>query len=119
MRSICFLFLAGALLDAQKLPEPYQSIVELAHSAPPEFDSDALLRVAESGKVADRNTRRDLVEQAFRLAVSAKFPARMRGVPGSTLDTRSGNLSKAYDLKLDALSLGSRAVNDLLSLDVS
>ncbi len=32
-------------------------------------------------------------------------------------DTRSGNLSQAYDLKLDALSLESRAVRDLLSLD--
>jgi hypothetical protein len=119
MRQFCFLLLAAALLHGQKLPEPYQSIVELAHSAPPEFAADALLRVEESGKVADRNVRRDLTEQAFRLAGSAKFPVRMRGVPGSTMDTRSGYLSQAYDLKLDALSLQSRAVRDLLSFDTA
>ncbi|HEX4593285.1 MAG TPA: hypothetical protein VH157_03370, partial [Bryobacteraceae bacterium] len=73
MRRFCLLFFAGALLSqAQKLPEPYQSIVELAHSAPPEFAADALLRVVESGKIADRNTKRDLAEQAFRLAASSK-----------------------------------------------
>src|ERR1700737_2013593 len=119
MRRFCLLFLAAAFLDAQKLPEPYQSIVELAYSSPPEISSDALLRVVESGKVADRKTKRDLAEQAFRLAGSAKFPVRMRGVPGSIVDTRSGYLSKAYDLKLDALSLESRAVHDLLSIDAA
>ena len=119
MRRFCLLFLAAALVDAQKLPEPYLSIVELAHSAPPEFAADALLRVVESGKVTDRNARRDLAEQAFRLAGSARFPVRMRGLPGSTVDTRSGYLSQAYDLKLDALSLESRAVHDLLSLDAA
>jgi len=120
MRRYFLLLLASALFaQAPKLPEPYQSIVELAHSAPPEFASDALLRVVESGKVPDRNIRLDLAEQAFQLAGSAKFPVRMRGVPGSTMDTRSGNLSQAYDLKLDALSLESRAVRDLLSLDAA
>jgi hypothetical protein len=114
-----FLLLLASALSAQapKLPEPYQSIVELAHSAPPEFAAEALLRVVESGKIPDRNTRLDLAEQAFQLAGSAKFPVRMRGVPGSITDTRSGNLSNAYDLKLDALSLESRAVRDLLTLD--
>jgi hypothetical protein len=118
IRRLCLFFVATLILGgAPNLPQPYQSIVELAQSAPPEFAADALLRVVESGKVADVNTRRDLVEQAFRLAASAKFPVRMRGVPGSTVDTRSGNLSQAYDLKLDALSLQSRAIRDLLSID--
>ena len=54
MRRFSLLFLAAAFLsDAQKLPEPYLSIVELAHSAPPEFAADAMLRVVESGKIAD------------------------------------------------------------------
>ena len=37
-----------------------------------------------------RDNQRDLVEQAFRLAASAKFPIRMHGVAGSLVDTRSG-----------------------------
>lgn len=118
MRRACLLLLAAVLLaEPPKLPEPYQSLVELAHAAPPEFAADALLRVSESGKITDRAARRDLIEQAFRLSGSAKFPVRMRGAPGSTTDTRSGYLSLAYDLKLDSLSLESRAVEDLLLVD--
>ena len=71
----------------------------------------------ESGRLADQNARRELVEQAFQLAASAKFPVRMEAVHGTTTDTRSGSLSQAYALKLDALSLQSRAVRDMLPLD--
>jgi hypothetical protein len=41
----------------------------------------------------------------------------MRGLPGTTVDTRSGFLGQAYGLKLDALSLQSRAVLDMLKID--
>jgi hypothetical protein len=41
----------------------------------------------------------------------------MQGVPGTTTDTASGSLSRAYDLKLDTLTLQSRAVRDLLPFD--
>jgi len=113
------LFLIAALLRAEppKLPEPYQSIAEQAHSVSPEFAAEALLRVVESHKITVVESRRDLVEQAFRLAGSAKFRVRMRGLPGAMVDTRSGYLSKAYDLKLDALSLASRAVRDMVPID--
>src|SRR5256885_15924312 len=101
MRLACLFFMA-VLLSAEppKLPEPYQSIAEQAHSVSPEFAADALLRVVESHKITNAEAQRDLVEQAFRLAASAKFHVRMRGLPGSMVDTRSGYLSKAYDLKL-------------------
>jgi hypothetical protein len=91
--------------------------LDLAQAAPPEFAADAMLRVAESGKIKDRDAVRDLVEQAFRMASAATFRVRMRGLPGTTTDTRSGVLSQAYDLKLDALSLQSRAVRDMLAID--
>jgi hypothetical protein len=113
------LFVAAALGGAEtpKLPEAIQSVVDLAHAAPPEFAADALLRLVESGKIADRSARLDLVEQAFSLAVSAKFPIRKRHLPGTTLDSRAGSLSQAYGMKLDALSLQSRAVSDLVPID--
>src|SRR5450432_753900 len=103
------LLLISGLLSAEtsKLPEPYQSIVELSRSVPPEFAADALLRVVESGKIVDAAAKRGLVEQAFRQAAMVKFPVRMRGIAGSLVDTRSGYLSRAYDLKLDSLSLQS------------
>jgi len=111
--------LSATLLNAAapQLPEPYQSIASLAYAAPPEFAADTLLRMVEFGKLADPGQRRDLIEQAFRLASGTKFPVRLVGLPGTTADTRSGSLSKAYGLKLDALSLESRAVRDMLPLD--
>jgi hypothetical protein len=115
------LLLVPALFAAepQKLPGPLQSIADIATTAPPEFAADALLRMVESGKLADKNARRALVEQAFGLAASAKFSVRMEGLPGTITDTASGSLSQAYALKLDVLSLQSRAVEDMLPLDPS
>ncbi len=113
------LFLAAVLASAEtpKLPEPFQSLVDLSHAAPPEFGADALLRLVESGKIQDLDNRRDLVEQAFGLAVSATYPLRKRHLPGTTLDSRAGSLSQAYEMKLDALSLESRAVSDMVPID--
>src|ERR1700742_935772 len=101
------LLLIPALFGAEpaKLPEPLRSISDLAAAAPPEFTADALLRIVESGKLADQKARRELIDHAFQFAVSAKFPVRMVGVTGTTTDTASGSLNQAYDLKLDALSL--------------
>jgi len=121
MRGSLVLLLIPALFAAEpaKLAEPFQSLADLAAAAPPEFTADALLRMVESGRLADENARRELVEQAFQLAASAKFQVRMEGLTGTTTDTRSGSLSQAYGLRLDVLSLQSRAVRDMLPLDQS
>lgn len=113
------LFLIPALFAAEpaKLTEPFRSISDLAAAAPPEFTADTLLRMVESGKLSYQNARRELVERAFQSAASAKLPVRMVGLPGTTTDTASGSLSEAYALKLDVLSLQSRAVRDMLPLD--
>lgn len=120
MRLAVLLFIP-MLLSAEpaKLPEPFRALSDLAGAAPPEFGVDALLRIAESGKLADKSARKQLIEQAFQLAVSAKLPVRMEGLGGTTTDTASGSLSQAYALKLDMLSLQSRAVIDMLPLDPS
>lgn len=113
----CTLAWTAAIAQIAKLPEPYQSLAELARGAPPEFTADALLRIVEQGRLRDRDVKFALVEEAFRSAAAAKFPVRMHGLPGTTTDTASGSLSRAYELKLDALSLQSRAVRDMLPLD--
>ena len=64
--------------EPAKLPEPFQSIRDLAGAAPPEFTADALLRIVESGQLADKAARRELLEHAFQLAASAKFPVQMQ-----------------------------------------
>ena len=119
VRGSLALLLIPALFGVEpaKLPEPFRSISDLASAAPPEFTADALLRIVESGALPDQKARRELVEHAFQLAASAKFPVRMVGVTGTTTDTASGSLNQAYALKLDVLSLQSRAVRDMLPLD--
>jgi hypothetical protein len=118
-RGVLALILALAVAQAEiaKLPSAYQSLVDLARAAPPEFTADSLLRIVEQGKFLDKDARIDLIEDAFRSASAAKFQVRMDGLPGTTTDTASGSLSRAYALKLDALSLESRAVRDMLPLD--
>ena len=117
--SVLLLIPALSFAAPPKLAEPFRAIADLAGGAPPEFAADALLRLVESGKLADQNARRALVEQAFQLAASAKFQVRMEGLSGTTTDTASGSLNQAYGLKLDVLSLQSRAVRDMLPLDPS
>ena len=118
---LALLLLIPALFGAEpaKLAEPFRSLSDLAAAAPPEFTADALLRMVESGQLADPHSRRELIEHAFQLATSAKFAVRMVGLPGTTTDTASGSLNQAYALKLDVLSLQSRAVRDMLPLDPS
>jgi hypothetical protein len=117
---LAVLLLVPVLFAAEKakLPEPFQTISDLASAAPPEFAADALLRIVESGKLADKKARVRLVEQAFQSAGAAKLPVRMvPALPGTLADTLAGSLSQAYALKLDVLSLQSRAVEDMLPLD--
>lgn len=116
---LCVLLAAapGLLAQIAQIPETYRSLVELSRSAPAEFGSDALLRLVESGKIADAGARRELIEEAFRLAVSAKAAIRKSAISGSTYDTSAGPLQQAYNLKLDTLSLQSRAVSDMMRID--
>ena len=106
-----------ALAQTTQIPEAYRPLVELSRAAPAEFGADAMLRLVESGRIPDAGARRELVEDAFRLVVSAKAPIRKRVLPGSTYDTSAGALGQAYNLKLDTLSLQSRAVTDMLRVD--
>jgi hypothetical protein len=94
-----------------------KSILDLAAGSPPEFGTDALLRVVESPKVTDRSLKIELLEKAFFLAESVQHPVKLAGIPGSLVDTRSGYLAMAFRLNLDKLSLQSRVVLDLMQLD--
>ncbi len=107
---------AAAEEKPPKLPPEIQQVVDLAMAAPPEFTADALLRLVESGKIP-KEARKDLISAAFAAAGRAQHLVRLVAGPGAALDTRSGFQASALRLGLDALSLQSRAVDDMLSLD--
>ncbi len=96
-----------------------QAIVGLATSAPAEFTADALLRIVDSGRVPERELKIELIEQAFKAASSAQQPVRRVAVPAVGPDTAPRYLSSALQLKLDALSLQSRAVKAMLDVDAT
>jgi hypothetical protein len=85
-------------------------------SAPPEIAADLLIKIAESKVIGDKQKRIELLDEAFRRASGVQQKLRLKAWAG-LVDTRSGYLSAAYDLKLDALSLKCRAVKAMLALD--
>ncbi len=102
------------LLPAAFASTPQDPLIGQAHAAPPEFAADALLRIAENAKLSPA-AKIELIEEAFRLAQSAHFPMPFRSFR-SEYDSSAAVLNQAYRLHLDAQSLQTRAVHDLLPL---
>lgn len=102
--------------ELPRRPAELENLVNAARVAPPEFAADVLLQLVEAKRVSDREWRRELLEEAFRLAGRGATPF-PRDYAGDTMDTREGYASLASDLKLDALSLQSRAVRGMLAVD--
>lgn len=103
----------------ERRPVEIESLVAESLYIPPEFAASLLLRIAQSEKVTDRAWKKELLEEAFRLAEKAQFPVRRKVIPspGISVDTSSGYLSYAFDLGLDGLSLRSRIIKVMLRLD--
>ena len=59
---------AGQQREAARLTPEAEAVVADARVAPPEFGADALIRVAQSSKVADASLKRELLK---RLSVSS------------------------------------------------
>jgi hypothetical protein len=101
--------------ERPSLPPQLEAVYGLSLGAPPEFAARALLHL--STRVSDKGLRRDLVEMAFRLASSAQHPFRTETLPAAGPDTRSASLSQAMRLGLDALSLRTQAIEQMLAID--
>lgn len=111
--SICFGWLVAFSLiaGAAERPKELVAFVDRVRALPPEFGADLLLGMAE-GKV-DPVWRRELTEEAFRLALRAPDIYPTRG--GRHTDTRAHMTSSIHGL--DILSLRMRAVRALLPDD--
>jgi hypothetical protein len=91
-----------------------QSVIDLAHSAPPEVAADALIRVAALDQLS-KPLRVELFEQALALAPFAPQPYKRRTGLARAVGP-SAFLNRAYEQDLDALSLQLRAIEGLLPL---
>jgi hypothetical protein len=110
-------FVAVLAAQAQEPKDPFRTLADAAMAAPPELAADVLIRLAESGKVSDKESRTEWLERAFHLAGSAKF-AQPRSVGRSiTTDSDAGDMHAALQSGLDTLSLQSRVIRAILPLD--
>jgi len=130
--SILIVCIAVVGINAQKpvkdasptpTPERNRAIVALlndARLAAPEIGVDTFLKVAESNKInKDPEWRREILDEAWRMADEVKFPVRRtRAFHGTGIvDTVSGYMSHAFDLGFDSLSLRARVIKAWLRDD--
>jgi len=86
-----------------------------ARSQTPEIAADALIAIAESGKVRSLKLRRQILDQAFGLASQAKYAVKI-SYAGFT-DNRVWAVYSPLELNLDKLSLRARVIGALLKFD--
>jgi hypothetical protein len=104
---------------SQRSPD-IDNLLTLARTTSPEFAIDALLRIAASSQV-DAMWKQEILEEAFLLTAKVQNSFRLRAapLPGTSSDTRPSYLSNAFDQQLDALSLRSRIVDQMSSINKS
>jgi hypothetical protein len=61
----------------------------------------------------DDDWRKEILEEAFRIAFDAKYPLKMKHLDDAATETRSGYKSRAFDLGMDRMSLQLLAIINL------
>src|SRR5438045_4678815 len=106
----CLTIAAAASVSAQAPPAGQSSLERLivdARHAPPEFEADALLRIAVSRALTDRR-RLEIMNEAFQRAYGAQGSYR-RITYGVPTDSRQGAQAQTYDSRLTRVSLQVRS----------
>jgi hypothetical protein len=122
-RFAVFLLAAIALRAADEkkikpeLPDDVRRVVELARAAAPEFFASTVVQLVERGQIPRLESRIDLLEEAFAVTQEAKEPYGLIAIPATPQDTRARHRGKSSELKLDALSLESRILREMIRLD--
>ena len=113
---------AGLHVAAQGRPDRDADLRLLAMDAngvPPEFSADALLRIAGSGRVTDKEWQRYLLDEAFMRAYGAQEQYRRTTTQSIPADSRQGADRQASDTALTRVSLQIRVVQLMLYVDAS
>lgn len=116
---VAFVCAMGMCQAATDLPPAIRPVVEIARAAPPEMFADTVARLVESGRIPQKELQVELLDDAFHAAAGAKEPVRLIAIQATPPDTRAIYRGKAGDLRLDALSLQSRILRQLLTVDRS
>ncbi|HEY3738787.1 MAG TPA: hypothetical protein VGL53_03035 [Bryobacteraceae bacterium] len=101
------------------LPANLRRLAATAAGLPPEFQADTLLQIVESRGGLDAAVKKDLVERAFGAGQQARVEYPQVAVHRINPDSRQAFLAGALSLKLDRLSLETRAVRMMMAADAS
>jgi hypothetical protein len=88
-----------------------------AAGLPPEIAADALIRIASSPRVTDREWKRELLIEAFVRAYSAREPYRRSTSQPVAPDTKEGARLFAFATSLNRVSLQARAAQMMALVD--
>ena len=92
-------------------------VASSAAGLPPELAADALIRIASSPRVTDREWKRELLTEAFFRAYSAGEPYRRSTPQPVPPDTKEGARLLAYATSLNRVSLQARAAQMMALVD--
>lgn len=101
------------------IPADIQTILLEAGTLRPELTIDIYLKLISSGKIKSKSKQKQMLEEAFYLSFNAKekAPRKIIAFEGQILTIRPTFISYAHKYKLDALSLHSRIVSEMLRID--
>lgn len=104
--------------SSSSTPDAVEQIIEASRTSSPELHARALLLVAESNLVTERERKLKLISEAFEAASSATAPVKKVYGLGVLRNDRSdaGWSNYAFTLNLDRLSLEAKAIEDAYSL---
>lgn len=103
--------------DEANLPIEIQAVYDLAWAAPPELGADVMLKLVERGYVASLSARKNILEKAWTLAATSKYPFELAtAVPAGT-DTDPESLRSALGTGLSAASLEMRVIAQMSQID--
>ncbi len=124
---VLILMLGSASFPQQKanqpkeyvMPAELQTLLLEAGTLPPELAVDVSLKIISSGKIENKPKKKQLLEEAFYLSNNAKEKTRREVIAfsGRVLTIRPTFISYAQQNKLDALSLKTRIVSEMLKID--
>lgn len=104
------------LAPKKKRSAEHEALIEELRLAPPELAASSMMNIAKLPEV-ENDWKAELYEEAFQIAGKAQKPVKLKGLPGSEADTRTGYLDDSYSyLKMDRLSLQTNAINQLIAL---
>jgi len=121
---LCAALVAAAIETSAQTAAPrprrdaaLEAVAATAVSLPPELAADALLRIASSPRVTDREWKRELLTEAFFRAYSAREPYRRSTPQPVAPDTKEGARLFGYATSLNRVSLQSRAAQIMALVD--